>query len=92
MRTRERQIRRLERELTDTLRVIAYADTTEAYIRERQDEFRAKYGALIPENGYASQGNIQDAYLRFMDVLNNRPEDIGRTCEDILHDCLTRYI
>lgn len=62
-------MRQLARELTDTLRVIAYADTTEAY--------------------------IQDAYLRFMDLLKEEAqpaEEIGQTCEDILYGCLTRYM
>ena len=88
----QRKMRMLAQELTDTLRVIAYGDTTETFIRERQDEFRIEYGSLIPEHGLHARGNIQNAYLRFMDVLNERPEHIGRTCEDILLDCLMRYM
>ncbi len=89
----QRKMRMLARELTDTLRVIAYADSTEAYIRERQDEFRGEYGSLIPEQGLHARGNIQNAYLLFMRILeHNNPEDVGQACEDILHDCLSKYL
>lgn len=87
-----KKIRKLAYDLVDTLCVIAYADTTEAFIRERQHELREEYGNLIPEGGLQLRGNIQDAYLRFMDVLNEEPENIGTTCEDILYDCLAKYM
>lgn len=89
----QRQIRQLRRELTDTLRVIAYANSSEAFIRERQQELREKYGALIREEDLHVRGNVENAYLRFMDLLKeDLPlEDIGRTCEDIIYDCLARY-
>ena len=94
MNKRPRQhIRRLASELTDTLRVIAYADTTETFIRERQAELRAEYGSCIPKEGMHARGHVQTAYLLFMRVLeHNKPEDVGQACEDILHDCLSRYL
>ena len=94
MNKRPRQhIRRLASELTDTLRVIAYADTTETFIRERQQELRAEYSSYITEEGMHARGHVQTAYLLFMRVLeHNKPEDVGQACEDILHDCLSRYL
>ena len=87
------QIKRLANDLTDTLRVIAYADTTETFIRERQAELRAEYSPYITEEGMHARHPVQTAYLLFMRVLeDNKPEYVGQACEEILNEHLTRYM